>query len=183
MMLKSSRFVLLAALVSVLSACGARVDDLVSYIQQVKATTQVQVDPYPEFKSQPAFEYEASSFRSPFARPVDRTSPVVVSTNNNCLQPDFDRRKEELEKYGLDSLTLSGTFSTQGVRWVLFKTNEGSLLKAREGSHVGLFYGKIKSIGTESIIIEQLLPDGAGCWQREQTTLSMNAAAGDNNNV
>lgn len=150
------------------SACAPKLDDLVAYTDQVKATTVVQVDPYPEFTSQPAFKYAASSFRSPFARPEDRTSPVAAATRTNCIQPDFDRKKEKLEKYGLDSLTLSGTFSTQGVRWVLFKTTEGALLKARKGNHVGLFYGEITHIGDDAITIEQLLPDGAGCWQREK---------------
>ena len=178
---KSVIFPLLS--VGLLSACAPEIDDLVAYTQQVRATTAVQVDPYPEFKSQPAFVYDASGFRSPFARPLDRTTPVVTAAKSNCLQPDFDRKKEKLEKYGLDSLRLSGTFTTQGVRWVIFKTNEGSLLKARKGSHVGLFYGRITSINDDSIKIEQLLPDGAGCWQREETTLTMNPPAGDNNNV
>ncbi|MBU3020802.1 pilus assembly protein PilP [Aestuariibacter sp. A3R04] len=177
------RIVMILVIGLLSSGCAPKIDDLVAYTAQVKATTSVQVDPYPEFKSQPAFKYDASSFRSPFARPQDRTSPVVAATRNNCIQPDFDRKKEKLEKYGLDSLTLSGTFSTQGVRWVLFKTTEGALLKARKGNHVGLFYGEITHIGDDAIIIEQLLPDGAGCWQREKTTLMMNTSAGDNKNV
>ncbi|OFC69722.1 pilus assembly protein PilP [Alteromonas confluentis] len=180
---KVQRVIFLTLSLGLVSACSPRIDDLIAYTQQVKATTTAVVEPYPEFNQQPAFEYTASSFRSPFARPVDRSSPVVQTTNNNCLQPDFERKKEPLEKYGLDSLTLSGTFSTQGIRWVLFKTNEGNLLKGRVGSHLGLFFGKITSINDESIIIEQLLPDGTGCWQREKTTLSMNSSAGDNNNV
>ncbi len=179
----AQRVSFLALTIGLVTACSPRIDDLVAYTQQVKSTTTAVVEPYPEFKQQPAFEYTASALRSPFARPVDRSSPVVQATNNNCLQPDFERRKEALEKYGLDSLTLSGTFKTQGIRWILFKTNEGSLLKARVGSHVGLFYGKITAIGDETITIEQLLPDGTGCWQREKTTLSMNSSAGDNNNV
>ena len=147
---KVQRVIFLTLSLGLVSACSPRIDDLIAYTQQVKATTTAVVEPYPEF---------------------------------NRLQPDFERKKEPLEKYGLDSLTLSGTFSTQGIRWVLFKTNEGNLLKGRVGSHLGLFFGKITSINDESIIIEQLLPDGTGCWQREKTTLSMNSSAGDNNNV
>ncbi|MEG3766317.1 pilus assembly protein PilP [Alteromonas sp. 14N.309.X.WAT.G.H12] len=165
------------------SACSPKIDDLQAYTQEIRATTKAQVDPYPEFTSQPAFKYTASNLRSPFAPPVDRTTPFVVASKNNCIQPDFNRKKEKLEQYGLDSLTLSGTFTTQGVRWVLFKTNEGTLLKARKGNHVGLFYGEIIAINDESIVIEQLLPDGAGCWQREKTTLMMHTSAGDNKNV
>ncbi|MBU2978645.1 pilus assembly protein PilP [Alteromonas sp. C1M14] len=179
----SNPLFMVAGLALLISGCAPQTDDLLAYTEEVRATTKAQVDPYPEFTSQPAFKYTASDLRSPFARPADRTTPFVAANKNNCIQPDFDRKKEKLEKYGLDSLTLSGTFTIQGVRWVLFKTNEGALLKARKGDHVGLFYGEIKTINDQSIIIEQLLPDGAGCWQREKTTLTMNTSAGDNKNV
>ncbi|QJR80551.1 pilus assembly protein PilP [Alteromonas pelagimontana] len=166
-----------------LSACAPQTDDLVAYIAQVKQNTQVRIEPYPEFKTQPAFTYKAAKLRSPFAPPLERSEPVVVAKQANCVQPDFGRRKEALENYGLDALSLGGSFTSQGVKWVLFKSNDGSLHKAKVGSKVGLFYGTIKKITNNSVMIEQLLPDGAGCWQREETTLTMSSTAGENKNV
>lgn len=171
------------AAAGLLSACSPKLDDLTTYTDQIKQNTRVQVEPYPEFSSQPAFAYQEQDRRSPFVRPTDRSEPLVTQAQTNCLQPDYDRRKETLEQYGLDALTYTGSFKSRGTHWVLFKASDGSLLKAKRGSRIGLFYGKIKTIGREEVKIEQLLPDGAGCWQREETTLTLTSPAGENNNV
>lgn len=176
---------LLGCLVSVglLSACAPQLDDLTRYTAEVKQNTRIQVEPYPEFSSQPAFKYTGDERRSPFVRPTDRSEPMMTKAQSNCLQPDYDRKKEALEQFGLDALSYTGSFKSRGTHWVLFKATDGTLLKARKGSRIGLFYGKITTIGRETVKIEQLLPDGAGCWQREETTLTLASSPGENNNV
>ncbi len=165
------------------TACSPSLDDLTAYTAQVKSNTQVNIEPYPEFSKPPSAQYTAQNLRSPFTRPKEKTAPVAVAKQANCLQPDFSRKKAKLEQYGLDALALSGSFTSQGTHWALFKSNDGSLHKAQIGSRIGLFYGKIKAINNKSVRIEQLLPDGAGCWQRKEVTLTMASAAGENENV
>ncbi|WP_181898380.1 pilus assembly protein PilP [Alteromonas aestuariivivens] len=177
------RLPLAAIVMATLSGCSPQLDDLVAYTEEVKSTTRVNIEPYPEFAPQPAFEYSAKDLRSPFVRPRDQSAPIVVAQQANCLQPDLNRRKEPLENYGLDALNLTGNFKSQGRQFALFKTNDGNLHKVSIGNRVGLFYGKVKSISGQSVTIEQLLPDGAGCWQRKETTLTMSSAAGDEENV
>ena len=181
--MKLSNVIFPTLCIGLLSACAPQLDDLTAYPNKVKQNTKVYIEPYPEFSSQPAFQYDSADRRSPFKRPVDRSEPLVAKTQSNCLQPDYDRRKESLEQYGLDALAYTGSFKSKGTEWVLFKTADGALLKGTRGSRIGLFYGTIKSINRQTVKIEQLLPDGAGCWQREETTLSLNSTAGENNNV
>ena len=177
------RVVAVTLCIGLLSACSPKLDDLRTYTEQVKQTTQVSIEPYPEFAEQPAFVYSAQDLRSPFVRPRNKQAQAEVVQKANCLQPDFSREKEKLEEYGLDALSLSGSFTSQGKRWALFKTNDGGLYKATIGSHVGLFHGEVKSVSQNEVVIEQLLPDGAGCWQRKETTLTQASAAGENGNV
>lgn len=177
------RLLVTAAAVSLVSGCSPQLNDLVTYTQQVKQTTQVSIEPYPEFAEQPAFVYTAQDLRSPFVRPRNKATQAEVVQKANCLQPDFGRQKEKLEEYGLDALALAGNFTSQGKRWALFKTNDGGLYKATVGSHVGLFHGEVKAVKANQVVIEQLLPDGAGCWQRKETTLTQAATAGENGNV
>jgi type IV pilus assembly protein PilP len=175
--------IFLLAPMFLLSACSPTLNDLTSYTQEIKARTQVNIEPYPEFSKPPSVEYTAQSLRSPFKRPKEATSTVTRVAQANCLQPDLNRKRTRLEEYGLDALALSGSFTAQNNRWALFKSNDGSLHKAQIGSRIGLFYGKIKEINKKSVRIEQLLPDGAGCWQRKEVTLTMSSAAGENENV
>ena len=168
---------------SLLTACSPKIDDLVAYTQEVKNRPQAKVEPYPEFMPQPVFVYDPEDKRSPF-NPKGKTAlPVETQAQTNCLQPDFSRSKQPLEQFGVDALSLTGNFITNGVRWVLFKTNDGSLHKATQGSRLGLFFGKIIAINDSSVTIEELLPDGAGCWQRQETVLTIRPSAGVNNNV
>lgn len=167
----------------VMFGCAPQMDDLVAYKQQVMQSTQVQIEPYPEFKPQPAFVYTAGDIRSPFSRPATRSVVAKQPTKLDCLQPNFQRHKDPLEQYGLDAIAMTGTFYTNNTMWALFKTNDGRLHKAKKDSHMGLFHGKVTNITPAAIEIEELLPDGAGCWQKKITTLTMGAQVGDAENV
>ena len=166
-------------IILMITGCTPKLDDLQSYTQSVKERAQPQIEPYHEFKTYPPFRYTASSVRSPFEFPRNNTAPVAKARVDNCLQPNFQRSKEALEAYGVDALALTGNFTVKGKKWALLKSNEGALHKAKVGSRIGLFYGKIMQINTDSIIIEQLLPDGAGCWQRKTTTMTTASKAGE----
>lgn len=171
--MKPLRSLAVLVLVGLTAGCAPQMDDLVAYTDQVKQTTQSRIEPYPEFTQQPAFIYGASEFRSPFMRPKREMAPIVTQTKANCTQPDLSRAREPLESYGIDALQLTGSFRSNGANWVLFKTNDGNLYQAKVGNRIGLFFGRIINVQNNSVIIEELVPDGTGCWQRKETTLAM----------
>ena len=164
---------------AIISGCAPQLDDLQAYTQEVKSRAQPQIEPYVEFQVQPPFVYTSSSLKSPFKYPEGVATPLKKPRIENCSEPNFDRKKEELEAYGLDALSLMGNFKLKGERWALIKSNDGILHKAKIGSRIGVFYGTITQVGTDSITIRQLLPDGAGCWQRKTTTMNTASKAGE----
>jgi type IV pilus assembly protein PilP len=178
--MKHLKMVLAAVL---LSGCEVKVDDLEVFIAEVKQTTTINIEPYPEFESKPTFIYSADTLRSPFQRPRNTGAGVEinVSTQLNCAQPDFNRSKQPLEKFGIDALSISGVFQSNGKKWALIQSNTGGLFKATIGDYLGLFFGKINSIQDGIISFTEMLPDGAGCWQKKQATLTMLSKAGENN--
>jgi type IV pilus assembly protein PilP len=168
-----------------LSACSAQIDDLIAYTDNVKASTNISIEDYPEFKQLQPVNYTASNMRSPFQRLQqgnEVTKNVTVQTAN-CSQPNRQRTKEKLESYGIDALQMAGVFSTGGHKWVLIKANDGSLHKAKRGQYIGLFFGKIINITDKEVVIEEMIPDGAGCWKTKTATLTMSSVAGENDNV
>ena len=130
-------------IILLVTGCSPKLDDLHAYTQSVKERAQPQIEPYPEFKTHPPFSYSASALRSPFDRPKNNAAPVAKARVENCLQPNFQRPKEALEAYGVDALALTGNFAVKGVQWALLKSNDGVLHKAKVGSRIGLFFGKI----------------------------------------
>lgn len=164
-----------------LSGCGASIDDLVAYTEQVKANTQVSIEPYPEFKQFESVNYLAMDVRSPFMRAVGESDLVQIETTPNCAQPDRSRAKENLERFGLDALLMGGVMTINGKRFALIKANDGSLHRVTKGNYVGLFHGKVTQINDREVKIQEMLPDGAGCWQSKIATISMSSATGEDN--
>lgn len=168
-----SRLLTIAVIALTATGCAPNIDDLVVYTNEVRQNTKPSIEPYPEFEQKPAFIYTAQAFRSPFSRPKASRAPMVAQTKANCLQPDASRSREPLEAYGIDALALTGNFHSNGHSWVLFKTNDGNLYQAKKGSRLGLFFGRITDIGNNVVVIQELVPDGTGCWQKKETTLTM----------
>lgn len=177
-----ARFIIVISLFS-LAGCNTRVDDLDAYFAQVSQNTQIRIEPYPEFVAKPAYQYASNGLRSPFKRLKNQRVQVAKAAPKNCLQPDYRRSKNALESYGLDALNIAGIFTSKGRRLVLIKANDGTLHQAAVGDYMGLFHGKITAIKNGNVHLTEMLPDGAGCWQRKQATLSMSVKAGENSNV
>lgn len=177
--MKKALVVLSAAL---LFGCEAKIDDLQVFIAEVKQTTPISIEPYPQFESKPRFVYSAAELRSPFQHPRNTGAEVKeVVSQPNCAQPDFKRTKQPLEKFGVDALSITGEFYSNGKKWALIQSSSGGLFKATIGDYLGLFFGKIDSIQDGTISFTEMLPDGAGCWQKKQATLTMLSKAGENN--
>lgn len=166
-----------------LSGCQPDVTDLQAYVQQVSQTTQVAIEPYPEFASMEPFDYQGEAFRDPFVRPKNQAFETVTQVQPNCVQPDFQRAKQPLERFGIDAMAYKGSFSSNGKRYGLVQTNTGQLYQVTAGDHIGLFYGKVSRIDHDAIVITEMLPDGTGCWQRKEAKLGKAAVAGEQDNV
>lgn len=166
-----------------LSGCGANIDDLITYTDNVRANTPVNIEEYPEFKPLPNVQYSSQNYRSPFVRSNRERAVAVESERPDCEQPITNRRKQPLESFGLDGLEMSGVFTNNGRKYALVKANDGSLHKVTRGSYVGLFHGRVIKVTETEILIKEMLPDGAGCWKSKQATLTMASMVGENNNV
>ena len=173
------RYLLSLSIFVIISGCAPELNDLQAYTESVKSRAQPSVEPYIKFETQPPFVYSAGSLPSPFKQPKEMPEVVSQTRVENCLQPDFQRPKQALESYGLDALALTGSFTVKGQKWALIKSNDGALHKVKKKSRIGLFHGSVSQIDAESITIEQLLPDGAGCWQRKTTIMTTASQAGE----
>ena len=82
----------------------------------MKQTTTVNIEAYSEYESKPTFIYSADSLLSPFQRPrnTGAVAEKTLVTQPNCTQPDFNRSKQPLEKFGVDALSINGIFQSNG---------------------------------------------------------------------
>ncbi len=166
------RIVLLLA-GSLLTACYDDVSDIQQFMNQVKTGTPVKVEPIPAINEFEHVEYLMSANRSPF----DLPSPEVIQENyepaQNCLAPDPRRRKQPLEKFALDNLSMRGTLGTDAEVWALIQASDGSLHRVTEGNYIGLYHGRITSVNDSRVVLTELIPDGAGCWKERTASVQL----------
>ncbi|MUH73136.1 pilus assembly protein PilP [Psychrosphaera haliotis] len=156
-----------------LVACNDDVSDIQQYMNKIKSGTPVKIEPIPAVNQFQHIDYSMISRRSPF----DLPSPEVIQENyepaQNCLAPDPRRRKQPLEKFALDNLSMRGTLGTDKEVWALIQASDGSLHRVTEGNFVGLYNGRITSVSDNRVILVELIPDGAGCWKERTARVQL----------
>ncbi|WP_371187232.1 pilus assembly protein PilP [Thalassotalea maritima] len=147
--------------------------DLQAHIDKVKASTPSRIKPMPAIHEFNHFDYSAFALRSPFVAPKPEAIQEKMQQVSDCLHPDPRRRKQPLEKFALDTLSMRGTLGEEGILWALVESGDNALHRVSIGSYLGLYNGRIISVADEEIIIVELIPDGAGCWVERETTVAM----------
>ncbi len=164
-------FAILASLA--LTACGSgKMADLTEYVKQVKAREPGPIEPLPELEQVETFVFEPGDRRDPFM--LDTQSVDVAGTPaGNGISPDPLRRKEELEQFPLDSLSMVGTMAQGETLWALVTTPEGTLYHARVGNYLGMNDGQITRITEEEIELTEIISEGGGEWRERQAAIAL----------
>jgi len=156
-----------------LAACGNRdLADLQEYVLAVKQREPSGIDPLPEIKHPNTFVFNPASGRDPFVLDV-QSEQVVTKATDNGIAPDTTRRKEELEQFDLDSLTMVGTVEQGDTVWALVKSPEKVLHHVRVGNYLGRNNGQIVRITEEEIELTEIVSVGDGAWQERQAAIAL----------
>jgi type IV pilus assembly protein PilP len=129
------------------------------------------IEPVPPVSN---FLFNPDGLRDPF-RPIEKAIEHTTekSVARNGIQPDFNRHKEELEEFSLDTLRMVGTVKMNGVLWGLIKANDGTIHRVRDGNYLGRNYGRILRIFQDKIEIMEIVPDQPGAWRENQATIAL----------
>jgi len=159
-------------LVVLLSGCAGDQRDLEQFVQETKQKHSGSVEPLPQFEPYQNFEYEPTALRDPFAsNPGVVNQPATVATNTGGLQPDQNRRREPLEFFPLDTLSMVGVLEQNAVTWGLIQAPDTTIHRVLEGNYAGENFGQITRITEERINILEIVPDGLGSWVEREASL------------
>ena len=169
MSMKVYQRALLSCIVVLLAACaGGQNDDLMSYIDGVKARSGGRIEPLPQIKPYETFRYQAESMRSPFV--YDRPKSVGRSSGPRPVQ---NRSKEYLEQFPLDTLDMVGELTSDGTRYALLQTSDGLVHKVVIGNYIGQNEGRIVQINETSVDVEELVADGVGAFYKRPASIGL----------
>lgn len=164
---------LMAVLVVALSGCQGDTSDLQSYIAQIKARPGSAIEPIPSIEPHEPFLYPGHD-RSPFdSTVIARPLPVEPRGIPGVVDIDFDRPREPLEAYPLDSLRMVGSLEQQGQRFALVRTPDRTIQAVRLGNHMGHNFGRITDITMREIRLLEVVPDAYGGYVERENSVAL----------
>lgn len=162
-MLNLLHSLLIAGLFILLSACSSEQEALENYINQTKSRPAQPIEPIPELKPVPQYEYPENVIRrSPFR-------PVVIKSEE---APDQNRKKQPLENFPLDALKFVGILKRGTNTWALIQEPSGKVTYIKRGQYMGKDFGQVIEIADDSIRIEESV-NISGKWQKKETKLEL----------
>jgi type IV pilus assembly protein PilP len=159
---------LVVALLAIPAAgCGGADDDLLEYIDEVKARPGGRIEPLPQIKPYETFAYDAQSLRSPFVPDTPKGRSAAGP------RPEANRPKEYLEQFPLDTLKMVGTLERDNNRYALLQTQDGLVHRVVPGNYVGQNDGRVVSVMEGEIQVEELVPDGIGGFYKRSAAIGL----------
>ncbi len=166
----------LLPMVLTLSACaGGGMDDLVSYVEKVRARRSKQIEPLPEIKVPELYVYASSGSRNPFgslAPEKPETEDVLAAQAASGITPPDNHIREELEFFSLDSLRMVGTLEMKDDLWALITAPDGAVHRVLPGNYLGRNYGKVTTVTDDHLELVEIIQSGGG-WQERPAELEL----------
>jgi type IV pilus assembly protein PilP len=149
--------------VALLAGCGGQShQDLRNWMAEQGKGVRGKLDPLPQIKPYEPFAYADFDLPDPFK--PRKIEPVKGTETTSKLAPDLNRRKEPLEAYPLEGLSMVGTLEKGKTRYALVKTPERDIYQVRQGNHMGQYFGVVVCITDTDFKLKDLLQDGDGDW-------------------
>lgn len=165
--------VFLVALCLVLAGCSNdKFEDLRQYVQQVRSTQKSHIAPLPQFKPFETYTYTAEDKKDPF-QPWQTEAADAAHGGANGIMPNFNRRKESLEAFPLDSLHMVGTLDFNHQRWAVVKAPDGIVYRVKSGNYMGKNNGKVTKVEEGKILLREIIPNGLGGWEQRPAFLTI----------
>jgi type IV pilus assembly protein PilP len=165
------------AAVLLLGACSpSGQEELHAWMNEQRAQTKPQVQPIPEPKKFTPQAYTQEGSIDPFSnqkltQALKRES--AQSTSNAALvAPELARRKEPLESFPLDAMTMVGSLLKEGKPVALVRV-DNLLYQVRPGNYLGQNFGKIVKVGETEVVLREIIQDAAGEWIERTATLQL----------
>ena len=131
------------------------------------------IEPIPPVKTYTPYEYGGLSGRDPFRQSITEGSDDVRATTGTGPRPDFERSKQYLERYELDTLSMVGTFGKEQSYWALLRDPEGIIHRVPVGDYIGKNHGRVVDINDTQIGLSELISDGAGGWLVREASIAL----------
>lgn len=162
-----------------LAGCGSSDQKaLQDWMAEQRNLTRPKVDVLPEptkFSPQPYTQEGAMDpFSSQKLTQALKRDSAQASANAALIAPELNRRKEPLESYPLDSVTMVGSLiKPPPGRPVALIRVDNLLYQIHVGSYLGQNYGRVTKITETEVNLREIVQDATGEWVERSVTLRL----------
>jgi|WetSurMetagenome_2_1015567.scaffolds.fasta_scaffold47425_2 type IV pilus assembly protein PilP len=160
----------------VLSGCGGgEHEEIRQWMAESSKDLRGAVPPLPELKPFPIVSYEAGNMLDPFSDA--RVEPERNEGAGGGKKPDFERPREQLENFPLESIQFVGVMNMnkKGERNAIVKV-DGVVYRVTKGNYMGQNFGHVISINDNEINLVETVQDPSGQtneWVERNMTLQL----------
>lgn len=173
----TTKSILLLLVLAGLAGCeSSDQDELQQWMTEQRAQTKPKIQPIPEPKKFTPQAYTQQAVTDPFSsqkltQALKRDSAQSTS-NAGLVAPELARRKEPLESYPLDAMSMVGSLVKQGQPVALVRI-DNLLHQVRPGNYLGQNYGRITKVDETELILREIVQDAAGEWIERTAKLQL----------
>lgn len=179
--MKKLRLLPLICTAGLLAGCGpSGTDELQAWMQELRATMRPGVTPISEpkqFFPQAYAEAGVDPFNAIKLTQALRRESSQSATNASLIAPEMARRKEPLEAFPLDAMSMVGSLNKSGSQTALLNVN-GLIYQVKVGNYLGQNYGRITKISESGIQLREIIQDATGDWVERVTALDLQEGKG-----
>ncbi len=153
-----------------LTACGNQSDDIKSWMnaEKNKAAQNKKLPLLPEVEKYTSYSYKSSETANPFVL------KGLILDEKEENSPDLNRRKEELESYNMESLSMVGFFKQNGKPFALIKTKNNMTYQVTSGNHLGPNFGEVIDIQENGLVLkEKFRNQGGKGWEEKELFIEL----------
>jgi len=160
-----------------LAGCGSSgEDELQQWMTEQRNMTRPRVTPISEPKQFTPQAYQQEGSVDPFSsqkltQALKRDS-TQATANAALIAPELARRKEPLESFPLDTMSMVGSLIKEGQPVALVKV-DNLLYQVRLGNYLGQNYGKIMKVSETEVSLREIVQDAAGEWIERTAKLQL----------
>lgn len=171
----------ITVVVVLLSACSASSqDELQQWMVNERNTIQPSVTPIPEPSRFDPQAYSGEALEEPFSRAklasILRSGQSVPLSNSSLIEPELNRRKQPLEAFPLDVMSMVGSLSQQSQLVALVKV-DNLLYQVRPGNYLGQNFGRVERITETEVVLREIVQDASGEWTQRPAALQLQEEA------
>ena len=163
--------------VMLLAGCSASTEDeLRQWMTDQQNQTRPRIAPISEPKQFKPESYAQVTAVDPFSNQkltLALKKDSAQSTSNSALiDPELARRKEALESFPLDAMSLVGNMVRANQPVALIKI-DSLLYQVRTGNYLGQNYGRITKITETEVSLREIVQDSGGEWIERTASLQL----------